>query len=280
MQILKNKILNGKHNKPILTDYFYKKNNKPKPIVIFCHGYKGYKDWGSWNLVANYFTNNDLFFVKFNFSHNGGTVAQPIDFPDLDAFGNNNFCIELDDLDCVIDSVLNEKNFQNEIDKNQIIVIGHSRGGGIATLKAGEDNRITKVISWAGISDIESRFPKGDALEMWRKNGIGYIENSRTKQQMPNKFQVYENFMANKKRLHIQSIVENLSIPHLIVHGTNDEVVLPQEAINLHKWNPKSELYLITDMNHGLGNSQPWTKNSMPKDMFKVVEKTLEFIMN
>ena len=59
------------HNKPIVSDIFYNKTNSKKPIVILCHGYKGYKDWGAWNLMANSFVDNDLFFVKLNFSHNG-----------------------------------------------------------------------------------------------------------------------------------------------------------------------------------------------------------------
>lgn len=278
MRKIKNQIIDGKHNKPILTDYFFNKNKKQKPIVIFCHGYKGYKDWGSWNLMAKNFANNDFFFIKFNFSHNGGTIKEPIDFPDLEAFSNNNYCIELDDLQSVIDSVLNDKKFQNEIDKTNITLIGHSRGGGIVTLKASQNFKISKVISWAGISDIEVRFPKGKVLEEWRKNGVGYVENSRTKQQMPNKFQVYENFMANKKLLHIQTAVEELKIPQLIIFGTNDEVVLPIEAENLHKWNPKSTLIGIENMNHGLGNTQPWKENTMPKDMQSVVKKTIEFI--
>ncbi len=278
MQTIKNKIIVGKHNKPILTDYFFNKNEKQKPIVIFCHGYKGYKDWGSWNLMAAHFANNDFFFIKFNFSHNGGTIKEPIDFPDLEAFSNNNYSIELDDLQSVIDSVLNNKNFSKEIDKNNVILIGHSRGGGIVTLKASQNPKISKVISWAGISDIEARFPKGKALEEWRKNGVGYVENSRTKQQMPNKFQVYENFIDNKKLLHIQTAVEQLKIPQLIIFGTKDEVVLPIEAENLHKWNPKSTLIGMENMNHGLGNKQPWTENTMPKDMQNVVKKTIEFV--
>lgn len=38
----------GNHNRPILTDFYYKNDGKPKPIIIFCHGYKGFKDWGAW----------------------------------------------------------------------------------------------------------------------------------------------------------------------------------------------------------------------------------------
>ena len=278
MNIIKNTVLKGKHKKPILTDYFYKQNNKQKPIVIFCHGYKGYKDWGSWNLVAEHFANQDFFFTKFNFSHNGGTIEQPIDFPDLDAFANNNYSIELDDLQVVIDAVLSTNEFKNEIDKNNISLIGHSRGGGIITLKASENNKISKIISWAGISDIEARFPKGEALKQWRKDDIGYVVNSRTNQQMPNKYQIYENFMANKERLHIQTAVEKLEIPHLIAYGTDDVVVLPMEAENLNKWNNSSELFMVRNMDHGLGNTQPWLEKNMPTDTQNVVEKTIRFI--
>ena len=46
------------HNKPILTDVFYTKNRIKKPVVIFCHGYKGFKDCGAWNIAATEFASN------------------------------------------------------------------------------------------------------------------------------------------------------------------------------------------------------------------------------
>jgi hypothetical protein len=95
LEILKNIVLEKESFKPILVDFFYKKTSKKMPIVIFCHGYKGFKDWGAWNLVGKEFANKNFFFIKFNFSHNGGTMKNPIDFPDLEAFGNNNFSHEL-----------------------------------------------------------------------------------------------------------------------------------------------------------------------------------------
>ena len=52
--------------------------------------------------MAKEFAKDGFCFIKFNFSHNGGTVEQPIDFPDLEAFGNNNYTKELDDLESVI----------------------------------------------------------------------------------------------------------------------------------------------------------------------------------
>ncbi len=274
----KNIVIDGKHNKPIVLDYIYKKNNEQKQIVILCHGYKGYKDWGAWNLMADYFAEENFFFIKFNFSHNGGTPKQPIDFPDLEAFGNNNFIKELDDLESVINFLHQDKTIQQEINLNNITVIGHSRGGGIALLKANEDSRIKNVISFNGISDIEARMPKGEALEMWKKTGIAYIQNSRTKQQMPHKYQFYENFMDNKNRLNIKNAIQNLTIPFLIVQGKEDTVVKPEEAKNMKQWQPTSELFLVENMNHAMDSTQPWTKNEMPENLKIVSEKCIDFI--
>ena len=280
MEKRKNLIIQSQHQKPILTDTFYTQNGQAKPIVIFAHGFKGYKDWGCWNLVAEAFARQNLFFVKFNFSHNGGTKEQPIDFPDLEAFGNNNFIKELDDLQSVIDWVFREKSIQNEIDTSNITLIGHSRGGGIVALKASEDNRISKIITWAGVSDFEARFPKGEALALWRNQGVSYIENSRTKQQMPLYYQFYENFEQHKEQLHIQSAVNNLKIPYLILHGTNDTTVLFEEAKNLHSWNTKCELQLLEGANHTFGATHPWKKIFMPAHVQSIIEKSIVFVNN
>ncbi|WP_372770149.1 alpha/beta hydrolase family protein [Lutibacter sp.] len=267
------------HNKPIVTDVFYLKDNAKKPIVIFCHGYKGYKDWGAWNLAAETFANNNLFFVKFNFSHNGGTFENPIDFPDLAAFGENTFIKELNDLENIIDWVTANPDFKNEIDVENITLIGHSRGGGIVAIKASENNKITKLITWAGVSDFGARFPKGEQLEAWKNQGITYILNTRTHQKMPHLYQFYENFTENEERLTIKRAVENLNISQLIIHGEIDDVVLPEEAKNIHLWNPKSELVIVEGMNHSLGCTHPWEGSTMTFHLEKAVNMSIAFVL-
>jgi pimeloyl-ACP methyl ester carboxylesterase len=268
------------HQKPILTDVFYNTTNTNKPIVIFCHGYKGYKDWGAWNLMAPKFAESNLFFVKFNFSHNGGTIENPIDFPDLEAFGQNNFIIELNDLEDVINWVITNPDFKNEVDVNNITLIGHSRGGGIVTIKASENKDISKVISWCGVSDFGARFPKDEnILQYWKKEGVSYIENARTKQQMPHYYQFYSTFKDNEDRLTIKNAVSKLNIPYLIIYGEEDVVVPPLEAENLHSWYPKSELIMIKEMNHPLGCTQPWNESKMPKHLAEAVNYSINFIL-
>ena len=143
MEVVKNIVLKKGGIKPILVDFFYKKTSKKMPIVIFCHGYKGFKDWGAWNLVGKEFANKNFFFIKFNFSHNGGTMKKPIDFPDLEAFGNNNYSHELNDLERVLDFISYEKSVFNNVDLNNIFLIGHSRGGGTCAIKASENETVS-----------------------------------------------------------------------------------------------------------------------------------------
>jgi len=275
----KNIVVPSKHQKPILTDVFYSENKKEKPVVIFCHGYKGFKDWGAWDLVAEAFAKAGFVFLKFNFSHNGGTVQQPIDFPDLEAFGNNTYNKELDDLETIIDWVVSSDfEYHNHVDRTKISLIGHSRGGGIVTIKAQEDIRVSKVITWAGVSDYKNRFPKGQAFESWNKNGVYYIENGRTKQQMPHYFSFYTSFIADEERLTISRAVQNLKIPHLIIHGTSDPTVEVKEAKVIHSWNLKSELFLVEGANHVFEAKHPWKSKKMPQHLEAITRKTIDFV--
>lgn len=278
MQIIKNIVLAGKHQKPIVTDVFYTKNNQQKPIVIFAHGYKGFKDWGCWDLVAEAFAKNNLFFIKFNFSHNGGTVEQPIDFPDLDAFAENNYEKELDDLQSVIDWIISSKEFDKEIDRNQLTLIGHSRGGGIVSIKATEEPKITKLITWASVCDFGKRTSTIGDLQQWKKDGVKYVLNGRTKQMMPHNYQFYENFKANEERLTIKRAIEKIKIPHLIIHGSEDTSIKLEEAESLHKWNPKSKLLIIENANHTFNSKHPYKDNVLTYPLQKVVEKSIEFV--
>lgn len=280
MQHIKNTIVKGKHNKPILTDIVFKSTNKKKPLVIFCHGYKGYKDWGAFDLMSQNFADEELVLVKFNFSHNGGTPEQPIDFPDLEAFGQNNYSKEQDDLQSVIDWLFSNEDLENEINFQDVSLIGHSRGGGTVTIKASQETKITKLVTWASVSDYKVRFPSGPVLEHWKNEGVAYIENMRTNQQMPHYIQFYEDFLLNEEKLTIKKAAEKLTIPHLIVHGSADATVPLIEAENLHKWSSNSELFVIPDGDHGFGAKQPWEEKSLPNDFQKVLEKTFQFIKN
>ncbi|MBF8149161.1 dienelactone hydrolase family protein [Winogradskyella sp. F6397] len=278
MKIDKNIILQRNGKKPLLIDAFYTESNKHQPIVIFCHGYKGFKDWGAWHLMAEAFSESGFCFIKFNFSHNGGTMDNPIDFPDLEAFGNNNFTKELDDLDDII--TWTENYFKNNpnINTNEISLIGHSRGGGITLLKAAEDTRVTKLISLASVSDFGVRFGSDSEIEAWKNKGVKYIVNGRTKQQMPHYYQFFEDFKVNENRLHIETAAKQLPMPQLIIHGSNDSAVDISEAKKLHQWNPDSQLKIVEGANHVFNTRHPWEKNELSEELKTVINHSINFL--
>ncbi len=281
MEKLLNNILERPNKKPIVYDVFFTPTHTPKPIVLFCHGYKGFKDWGAWELVAKAFADAGFFFLKFNFSHNGGTADNPIDFPDLEAFAQNNYSKELEDLDAIIDHLAKTKQFHQEATVNNISLIGHSRGGGIVLIKAEENKLVKKVVTWAGVSDYKERFEEGSAgFKSWKKTGRTFVENGRTKQQMPHDWQFYEDFIKNEERLTIQRAIRNLEKPCLIVHGKKDPTVAVEEAKKLKRWNKNATLELIEDANHVFGASHPWNENTLPQHLQEVVKVTISFLTN
>ncbi len=271
-------IIPTKHKRPIVADVSFDENiEKLPPLVIFCHGYKGYKDWGAWNLVAETFVQAGFAFLKFNFSHNGGTVEQPIDFPDLQAFGENTYTKELDDLHTVIN--WSQSNNGLPIKKGKVTLIGHSRGGGIASIVAKEHKMVCNLVTWAGVANYKRRFPKGDKFEEWKEKGVFYVKNGRTKQDMPHFFSFYEDFKKNEQRLSIKNAIKQLKKRHLIIHGDNDEAVAVKEAELLQKWNKQAVLKIIPSATHTFGSYHPYDKSTLPQDLQQVVGETVSFLI-
>lgn len=268
-----NIIILNSETREFLADAFYPETDKKLPLVIFVHGYKGYKDWGAWDVMAEKFAEAGFFFVKFNFSHNGTTVEDPNNFADLEAFGNNNYSKELSDLGAVIDYFV--KN--SKVDDQKIILIGHSRGGGISIIKTFEDERINGLITLASVDTLD-RFPKNEAFENWKKTGVYHVVNGRTKQEMPHYYQFYEDFEKDEHRFDVERATEMAKAHVLVIHGTNDESVNVKNAEHLHILNPNSELFLIENANHTFGSKEPWEEENLPKELTIVVEKCVEFI--
>jgi len=265
--------LQNPDTRDFLADALYPEAGEKLPLVIFVHGYKGYKDWGAWNLMAEKFAEAGFFFVKYNASHNGTTVEDPHNFADLEAFGNNNYSKELSDLGVVIDHFVKNR----KVDDQKIILIGHSRGGGISIIKTSEDERINGLITLASVDSLE-RFPKDEALENWKKEGVYYVLNGRTKQEMPHYYQFYEDFENNVHRFDVERAAEMAKAYVLIIHGTNDESVSVKNAEHLHILNPNSELFLVEGADHTFGAKEPWTENRLPENLNTITEKCIDFV--
>ncbi|UOQ74779.1 alpha/beta hydrolase family protein [Hymenobacter cellulosilyticus] len=118
------------HERPFAADARFRPDGHPKPVVVFVHGFKGFKDWGHFNVLADYFAAHGFVFVKLNLSHNGVVPGGTGDLEDLEAFGRNNFSLELGDLGCLLDYLTGPASVlpAAEADLSRIYLVGHSRG--------------------------------------------------------------------------------------------------------------------------------------------------------
>jgi pimeloyl-ACP methyl ester carboxylesterase len=263
----------GSNNKPILIDLTSDEKQVHAPLVVFVHGFKGFKDWGAHHLVARYFAQNGFRYLKFNLSHSGVDVERPNDVTDLAAFANNTVSKEMLDVDLVLNYALTNLNV------NQVFVIGHSRGGGLAILQAANNPKIAGLATWSAIADFGSLWKK-DQESQWKEEGKIFVENARTKEKMPLNVSLLEDYQANKETFDILKAAKRIDIPWLIVQGDEDVNVPFETAQKLANANPSSKLIKIEGANHVYGASHPYGGETMPQQLFQVCEKTLTFLRN
>ncbi len=281
MEIIRNIEIEGSRERPVLLDIYYKKDRNRKPILIFLHGFKGFKDWGHFDLLGRYFSRNGFVFVKYNSSFNGTTRENPSELTDFEAFGHNNLSTEANDLGRVIDFALSG-DFPlpaEETDQSGVHLLGHSRGGGIVIIKTTEDPRVKKLVTLASIHDFES-FWDEETMQKFEEEGVTYVVNSRTGDRLPIYYQLAEDYLANKDRLQLPEAAKKVQKPWLIVHGEADETVPVQVAHYLHKLNPGSQLEILPEANHSFGGSHPWQEKQLPEAAQKAADRIIEFLKN
>jgi len=266
--------LSGARGRGMLVDLTYDDNFKDAPLVIFAHGFKGFKDWGTNNLVAEYFAQHGFRFLKFNFSHNGTTIHNPVDFTDLIAFSDNTFTIELEDLNTVIDFAINGTSIPRA---PYVYLMGHSMGGGISIIKTAEDKRVKKLVTMASISGFRNLWPK-KAEEQWRLQGIMYFPNSRTGQQMPVKSTLLDDLDRNPTRLNISAKAADITQPWLILHGDKDPTVPVEHAKELKAAQPNAKLVVIKKADHVFGGTHPFADTALPAHLLQLCEEIIKFL--
>ena len=264
--MIKNKInkvslkIKNKTGDDLTTDFRFPESGKEKlPLVILCHGFKGFKDWGCFPYMMDRIAEEGNFAVSFNFSYNGTgeNDFDQSDFTRLELFAQNTFSRELDDLGSIIDYLFENKDKYN-YDTANVTLTGHSRGGGIAILKTAEDKRISKLVVLSSVCNFD-RY--SDTLKKkWKEVGYFEVINSRTNQMMRLNYTLIEDLIKNKERLDIQKAISEITVPVMIIHGAQDITVDYSNAEDLYSRSDKekTKLFLIENTGHTFGAVQPF----------------------
>lgn len=282
--MIKNKInkvslkIKNKTGDDLITDFRFPESGTEKlPLVILCHGFKGFKDWGCFPYMMERIAEEGNFAVSFNFSYNGTgeNDFDQSDFTRLNLFAENTFSRELDDLGSIIDYLFENKD-KNNYDTGNITLTGHSRGGGIAILRTAEDKRVSKLIVLSSVCNFD-RY--SDTLKnKWKEVGYFEVINSRTNQMMRMNYTLIEDLDKNKERLDIQKAISEITVPVMIIHGAQDITVDYSNAEDLYSRSDKekTKLFLIENTGHTFGAVQPFEGTT--KALEEVLTLTEDFL--
>lgn len=219
--------IQNRHGDSIRGDIHLPDDPAGAPVLLICHGFKGFKDWGGFPFAADFLATHGFAAVRFNFSLNG-IGEQFEEFTLLENFARNTISRELEDLRDLIDAMERGEIVPQPGVRARVGLIGHSLGGGVAILHAAEDARVRGVVSWAGVADFMRWGKKTRAL--WRKQGRIEIENGRTHQMMPMDVTMLEDIETNRARFDIPQAAARIGGPLLVVHGAQDVSVPIEEG--------------------------------------------------
>ncbi len=266
-------VLITKKNDKIRMTAYGNENLNDAPCLIFVHGFKGFKDWGFWPYIGNYFASKGFFVLIFNFSHNGIGEGKT-EFTELDKFAQNTFSLELEELNEIIDAY--SGNFFKGKSNFKVGIAGHSRGGATSLLVSSYRKEIGAVVLWASISNFD-RYTNRQKNE-WRKKGVFEVLNTRTNQMMKLNVSLLEDIEKNKNGLlNLEQAAKNLNKPMLILHGEQDLAVPLKEAEQIYNWSNKeiTEIIKVNATGHTFGAVHPFDKSNPKLDF--TLDKTLKF---
>jgi len=290
MMIEESKVIEGSAGRNISLDIRYDNAAVKQACVVFCHGIKGFKDWGIWDLLADAFASaslqessesadpKGLAFLKLNYSHNGTTPSEMSDIVDAEAFAENRHSYELADVCRVVDALHDGDLMPLDRWSGEIYLIGHSRGGPIVIAAAAELDVISGVLCWASVDKLSYAWRDDEKLEQWKDDGEFLVRNSRTGDSYPIRYSLYEDYLLHQSRLDTEQAAAKMNCPCLCVHGTADDAVPWSSSKKIVDWCKQGELALIEGAGHTFGGKHPWTSPDLPAHAAQLAEVSIDWI--
>lgn len=271
--------INSSENLPIRYDVYTPADGPPAklPTIIFLHGFKGFKDWGTFPALCERIAQAGFAVVAMNFSLNG-IGENPLEFDRLDLFARETLSQDLDDVGSVLDAIRQEKITADGRPLNGEVggVLGHSRGGQTAVAAAAEYPAIKCLVTWSAVADYNARWSE-EMKSDWQYKGVTEIKNGRTGQIMPMSKIVWDDARENAERVIALHRVKELSLPALFIHSKNDDAVSYQDAEELFEAcnSTEKKLMLLEDTGHTFGGSHPFEEEAFPEPLQKAIRQSI-----
>ncbi|KAK4793024.1 hypothetical protein SAY86_023459 [Trapa natans] len=212
-----------------------------KEIVILCHGFLSNKENMTMGNLAAALENEGITAFRFDFAGNGESEG---------SFEYGNYWREAEDLRAVV---------QHFNAANRVVraVLGHSKGGGVVLLYASKYNDIGAVVNVSGRYNLERGVKERlgeDFMERLNREGFIDVKNKSGK----TIYRVTKESMADRLNTNMHEACLNIdkNCRVLTVHGTLDEIIPVEDAIEFSKIIPNHELHTVEGANHGYSSHQ------------------------
>jgi uncharacterized protein len=249
------------------------------PVILFLHGFKSFKDWGTFPDAFFEMARHGFAVLAMNFGHDGiNSTTGFVDNPGL--FYSQTLSQEVEDVRTVVNAIMSGDiaTAAGLGDLYPLGIIGHSRGGLTAIVAAAEIEEFTCLVTWAAISDSID-FLGADAIKVWQNDGKAEVYNKSTGQKLEIGLGLLDDMFENRDKLSALTRVKELYIPCLFIHGTEDESVSHLHAQQLHEAcaSLDKEKYLIAGATHSFGSTHPFNKEELPAHFAEVVDQTIRW---
>ncbi|MBC8260285.1 MAG: hypothetical protein H8E43_00505 [Planctomycetia bacterium] len=227
-------------------------NSPNSQSIIFIPGFKGFKDWGGWPWFCSQLAGFGHRVLSINPSMCG--VGPALDqFDEPDKFAKQTLSHDIQDMNVILDAVIS--GFSGN---GGSVLIGHSRGGLVAALTAGQRSDVTGVVSIGTPHDLVRI--SSEEIRMWREEGKRAVVNARTGEILFQDLSVLEDYIEKEDSYDAVSALGSAQVPALGIHGTSDLAVSEDSLEILHsKVRPDlTKKYLLSDGGHTLGLSHPY----------------------
>ncbi len=227
-RIVKNGVLlGGGSGKPIACDVRYDPARPDAPVVVICHSFMAFKDWGFFPHVGTRLAEEGFTTVTFNFSLNG--VPPGADrISDFEAFASNTFSAELEDLRAVVEAVPGGELAPPGGRPGALVLLGHSRGGGVAASYASGDARVAALVTWSAIATFDRWNAR--QKEGWRKRGFLPLSSNPAMNPLRMGSGLLRDLDERLPEIDPLLRAPYIGSPWLILHGRADLTVPSREA--------------------------------------------------
>jgi len=254
----------GSDDQPILGNA-HVPEEPAKGVLIFAHGFKGYKDYGMFPSLARAAQAAGFLAHRFNFSHSGMTERiETFERPEL--FERDTWNRQVYDLRTVIRAVRSGDIPGGDL---PIVLVGHSRGGVTSLLAAGRrDGDMPDERTPSGIITLASpaeccTLDEQTARQLLDGGRLG-ITSSRTGQELYVGSGWLSEQVDDPDAHDVPLCVARISCPIVFVHGDKDEAVPFGSMQTLDDAARDSVARTIAGANHVFNTPNPMPADAAP----------------